>query len=408
MAYQADFLQGISLPVPNFTGTAPAVLDYPNYSVLMSHDGEKRSPLAVCLNVSQSQRFKTQSKRHWRKDSRLAHEHQLGNDYYKNNPWDKGHMARRAAAAWGQSQDEAQAASDETYYYTNSCLQHENLNRDEWLGLEDWVLALDLAKDGELSVFSGPFYGEHDRTVRPADKPTALIPAGFFKVVCFVHNETHQLDVRAFALYQDIEAIKDKAGRTRYNNQSYQVTITEIEALTGLRFERSIYHANPLYFYCDHIHPDENVEHLPECIEVSGPEDVIAKGHARQTVHDDIVDVFIASAMVNPAGKDSGNEWVSLINLGAKPIDVSGWMLMDQAGGALVIDTVIKEVGKRQLLAGESLVIPDVRPLRLVNTGDVIKLFDNRGARIDRVNYTQRMVKAGKPVVFLHPRDTLA
>lgn len=408
MAYQADFLQGVLLPIPSFTGAVSDMLDYPHYSVVMNHHGEKRSPLVVCLNIAQSQRFKTRSKSGWRKDSRIHRDDQLGNDYYKNNPWDKGHMARRAAAAWGASLAEAQAASDETYYYTNSCLQHENLNRDEWLGLEDWVLALDLAKDGELSVFSGPFYGAHDRTVRPEDKPTALIPAGFFKVVCFVHNETHQLDVRAFALYQDIEAIKDKTGRTRYNNQSYQVTITEIEALTGLRFERSIYHANPLYFYCDHIHPDENVEHLPECIEVSGPEDVIAKGHIRQTVHDDIVDVFIAAAMVNPAGKDSGNEWVSLINLGAETIDLSGWKLMDQSGAELVMDAVIGLSEQRKLAAGESLVIPDIRPLRLVNTGDVIKLFDNSGARIDRVNYTQRMVKAGKPAVFLHPRDTLA
>ena len=43
------------------------------------------------------------------------------------------------------------------------------------------------------------------------------------------------LDVRAFVIYQDEEALRDKRGRHRYNNQNYQVTVSEIEDLTGTK-----------------------------------------------------------------------------------------------------------------------------------------------------------------------------
>jgi hypothetical protein len=37
----------------------------------------------------------------------------------------------------------------------------------------------------------------------------------------------------------------------------------------------------------------------------------------------------------------------------------------------------------------------------------VIKLFNESNERIDWVNYTEPMVTAGKPVLFLTPRNTL-
>ena len=48
-----------------------------------------------------------------------------------------------------------------------------------------------------------------------------------------------------------------------------------------------------------------------------------------------------------------------------------------------------------------------LKPLALSNNGDVIRLYDADGARIDWVNYTRQMVEPGKPVLFLSPRDTL-
>ena len=72
-------------------------------------------------------------------------------------------------------------------------------------------------------------------------------------------------------------------------------------------FDYSIYEANPLYFSDTNTKPEENVILLPEEIEVAKPQDLVAAGDQRQTILDDIIDVFIAVAMPDPAGADAGN-----------------------------------------------------------------------------------------------------
>lgn len=413
--YKDDFLGGgITLPIPTFSIELSSevyeegqVFDYPNYSLVMNGSANKRSPVIVCLNIDQNKFKATSRSDRWRTDSRIGNDNQLDNAYYANNPWDRGHMARRTSAAWGDSIRDAQHASDETFFFSNSCLQHANLNQDEWLGLEDWVYGLSLDSNGKITSFSGPFYADFDRTIQPSGRRIARIPAGFFKVVCFVNKDTNALDVRAFVVYQDAEAIKDKGGRALYNNEHYQVTITEIEQLTGLRFDDSIYHANPLYFREDNVQPSENVVHLPERIEVSKSADIISSGQTRQTLKDDIVDIFIAAAMVDPEGADASNEWVSLINLGREIVDISGWILSDNSNKKLSIDSVLTEPSDRIMNPGQSVTIKGLNPVQLSNSQDIIMLSDASGARIDRVTYNKRMVRTGRPVIFLSPRDTL-
>ena len=48
-------------------------------------------------------------------------------------------MVMRSNTAWGATIDEAQIADDDSYFYTNAAFQHMNLNRDEWVGLEEDV-----------------------------------------------------------------------------------------------------------------------------------------------------------------------------------------------------------------------------------------------------------------------------
>jgi endonuclease G len=412
--YNESFLEGVILPIPKFNTILSSevlnqgeVFHYPTYSVVANSSPDKRSPVIVCLNIDQALLKGTSRSDRWRIDPRIQFENQLDNDYYAFNPWDRGHMARRTSAAWGSSMRDAQYAADETFYYSNSALQHANLNQDEWLGLEDWVFGLELDKDGKITSFSGPIYGDFDRSIRPSGRRTALIPAGFFKVVCFINKDTEQLDVRAFVIYQDAEALADKSGRTRYDNQHYQVTVTEIEELTGLRFDDSVYEANPLYYSGANAKPEEHVSNFPEQIEVAKPADLVAAGDQRQTIKDDIVDIFIAAAMPNPEGSEASNEWVSLLNLGSQAIDLTGWALSDNSDKRLVIDTVVGDPASRVLGPGESIVVKGLKPLRLANTGDIIKLYDADGARIDWVNYTKPMVRSGEPVVFLSPRSTL-
>ncbi|RDV29350.1 DNA/RNA endonuclease [Alteromonas aestuariivivens] len=416
-AYDPNFLDGFNLPLPSFAPhlqadivedldlTGAIIADYVHYSLAMNGAEERRSPVFVALNIDQNLLKKTNRTDRWRIDPRIAPEFQLDNAYYRNNDWDRGHMARRTSAAWGANTPEAQRASNETFYYTNACLQHANLNQDEWLGLEDWVYALELDKDGKITSYSGPFYADYDRSVHPSGQPLALVPAGFFKIVCFV-NKQDKLEVRAFIIYQDEKALADKSGRKKYNNQVYQTTVAQIEELTGLQFEPEVYHANPMK-HC--TRPTNTTSErtvngepvlVPEMIEVAKPSDIQNEISARQTIKDDVVDIFISAALVNPRGKDRGNEWIALINLGAEDVDLTNWTLTDNQDHPVA-------VGNVTLAPGESVVIKQLGKIQLGNNGDVIKLYDDQGARIDWVNYTDKMVKPGVPVLFLSPRDTL-
>ena len=57
--------------------------------------------------------------------------HTSDNDDYKDNPYDKGHLA--PAAAFNCTRDMVKA----TFSYLNCALQHEGLNRGPWKELEE-------------------------------------------------------------------------------------------------------------------------------------------------------------------------------------------------------------------------------------------------------------------------------
>lgn len=171
---------------------------------------------------------------------------QLGNSYYRRNVYDRGHLARRSAAAWGRTEEEAKAASDATMYYSNACLQHENFNQDEWLELEDWVKYLQDDVNDRVSVFSGPIYTRRDGTAKMIGSPRAEIPTAFFKVVCFV-NKKGDLATVAFIMAQDAKAISDKNAKNRnFDRNTYQVSVKMIEDETGLLFDQRVKEANPI------------------------------------------------------------------------------------------------------------------------------------------------------------------
>ena len=410
--YKKDFLDNIVLPLPGFSPMLEETVlrnthldeeiyaHYVNYSVITSKD--KRAPIISALNIDQNKLKSTRRRDKWQIDSRIGAEHQLNNDYYHRNPWDRGHLARRAAASWGDSSREAQRASDETFYYSNASLQHENFNQDEWLALEEWVSSLDLDKDGKITSFSGPVYGDFTRIITPEGREFAEIPSAFFKIVCFVNKHTDALDVRSFLMYQDIEALADKKGRRALSNfQIYQVTVSEVEEKTGLEFDNAIYESNPLlYRENEKAREDLNVTDFPERIEVDSVVDIQDKETPRVYVADEEVDVFIIASMVNPKGKERDGEWVSIINLSAEDVNLNGWTLWDHKRKKLQLNTVVDE-DSLLLSPGDSVVIKPVSPLMLSNAGGTISLFNENDQRIDRVKYSRANAKPeGKPVIF--------
>lgn len=99
---------------------------YINYSLATST--ARRQPIVVAANIDQTKIVSGIKRGSWRTDQRIG-KFQLDNAYYRNNDWDRGHLARRSAMAWGDSRGQAQAASDDTMVYTNAALQHSNFNQ---------------------------------------------------------------------------------------------------------------------------------------------------------------------------------------------------------------------------------------------------------------------------------------
>lgn len=141
--FDEDFL-GVRVPFPTFSDDlSPDVLrkeafvdevwtPYIHFSVVTNR--ERRQPIAVALNVDQNKAksIKRRGSGHsWRTDPRVG-DAQLDNAYYRgrSNLYDRGHMARRATAAWGDTVENARKASEATMVYTNAALQHQNLNQD--------------------------------------------------------------------------------------------------------------------------------------------------------------------------------------------------------------------------------------------------------------------------------------
>ena len=96
-----------------------------------------------------------------------------------------------------------------------------------------------------------------------------------------------------------------------------------------------------------------------------------------------------------------------MINLGTETVDLNGWKLGYNSDHRVVIDSIAPDDESLSLRPGDSIVLKGLEPLRLGNKGGVIKLFNAKNERIDWVNYTKNMVAAGKPVLFLTPRNTL-
>ena len=165
--------------------------------------------------------------------------------------------------------------------------------------------------------------------------------------------------------------------------------------MTGLEFDDEIYEKNPLLFN-ENLEKREklHIEKFPERIEVDAPGEMIAKDETRDSVAVDKAAIFIAAAMVNPSGDEREFEWVSLINLSSKPVNLEDWTLSDSKHKPLQLNSVLKEE-QRILKPGEAVRIQPLSPVMLSNRGGVISLYDNQGQgrRIDRVRYTERDVE---------------
>src|SRR5262249_14736190 len=103
-------------------------------------------------------------------------------------------------------------------------------------------------------------------------------------------------------------------------------------------------------------------------------------------------DLLIVAALPDPLGVDRGHELVTLLNTTASPVDLTGWALVDAAGG--------RQDLTGSLAGGAVIQVATDGTLQLGNRGDALVLVNATGASIDQVAYKADKVSAGRTICF--------
>jgi endonuclease G, mitochondrial len=278
LGYQADFLgadYSVAQPEisPQSSGKAVRsdnlrnglILDYPNYSVVMNRETRQALYSAANADFNNNQG----QGRDFRLDTRIDRNLQLDDIYYRDlngmeNPYDRGHLTRRAAVAWGISQKQANDASRDSCFFTNISLQHKNFNQDEWHALEKAIQETNLDIDNRFNIFVGPVFTDLDRFVMPSSTlAPGRIPSAFWKIITYIGKDSKQLEANAFLVFQDEVAISAMDQVLGNNDLQpfdlYQTSTTLIEELTGLQFPDPVFENNPMFFFENDFTQENNI-----------------------------------------------------------------------------------------------------------------------------------------------------
>src|SRR5687767_10111390 len=247
--YDPDFL-GFSVPLPKL---APSIrqlavkvpdtggheLKYYHYSVIMNV--ARRLAFVCAVNFEGEAKVnhpRDKDGDRWFFDPRIRKENQVGEELYAGNPLDRGHLVRRADAAWGSTKKDAKRANDDTFHFTNCSPQHEVYNQSTkankkgvllWGNIENHIAAQ--GEGQRLSVFNGPVFRANDRKHRGIG-----IPREFWKVVVVKAADGNPTAL-AFILSQsslikNLPAEDFEVGPYK----PFQVRIRDLESKTKLDF----------------------------------------------------------------------------------------------------------------------------------------------------------------------------
>ena len=279
---------GFSLPMPEPQNTiirnvltvdgGGHELKYHHYSVIMNK--ARRLAYVSAVNIKSGARFhhKREGGDKWYFDPRVGEEFQAGNEFYADNPMDRGHLTRRADAAWGETEEEARIANDDTFHWTNCAPQHEVYNQSTraeqrglllWGTLENHIAAQVEGGIGKLSVFNGPIFRDRGSA---KDRPHRglPVPKEFWKVIAYRRDDRKPAAV-AFILSQQslIRNLPEEEFEVG-PYKPFQVKIRDIEHKTKLDFG-DLYKADPL----ERPGTEEAFESGTEVVGLDSLEDII-------------------------------------------------------------------------------------------------------------------------------------
>ena len=207
------------------------VIPYTHFSLAMSRS--RRFARWVAWNIDGAAiRRLSRSNISFRRDDRLPAEAQVGDELYKNNPLDRGHLARRADLLWG-SPAEARQANADSFYFTNITPQHEGFNQSGaggiWGQLEDALFAEVDVADLRVSVMGGPIFTEGDPSYR-----NVRLPKRFWKILYYREGENPAIRARGYVLTQE-DLLSPLEALELPEFSVYEVPVGQIGEMTGLR-----------------------------------------------------------------------------------------------------------------------------------------------------------------------------
>jgi len=273
MSYTHSFIVDFDVLVPEISSTevekfevngldhSHYFLEYLNYSVL--HNPFRKFPYFTASNIhgnlfkkiTRKELFKGKGDK-WKKDKRIPRTEQLGQELYSavKSDFDKGHLTKREDVQWGINRDEAIAAAESTFFFTNAMPQVDKLNRGIWRKIEDYILHQQtITHNIKINLFTGPVFLEDDPDfVTEIRDATIQIPYLFWKVIYYQSNNT--LHRTGFLTSQknllEKRRIVKPAARgedltgsdlfmTFKDAETYQVRVEFIENISGLTFHEA-------------------------------------------------------------------------------------------------------------------------------------------------------------------------
>jgi endonuclease G, mitochondrial len=246
--YDRAFL-AVPLPLPTPTADAELATDplpYHHFSVVMHR--KRKLALFTAVNIDGAKADQPRRDRDvWLLDPRIPASEQTGEEVYRDNDLDRGHLVRRLDPAWGP---QSAVAVDDTFHFTNCTPQHHEFNagRTLWVGLEDYVLQNAVTSDLKVSVVSGPVFDVDDPEYRGV-----TLPLQYWKIVAMVRTDGKP-SVTGYLLSQ--AALLDEYRSKRIPGalpesfsfgayRTFQVPVRRIAGLTGLELAAYIA-ADPL------------------------------------------------------------------------------------------------------------------------------------------------------------------
>lgn len=204
------------------------LIPYTHFSLVQS--ASRRFARFVAWNIDGGRlRRIDRAGQRFRLDPRLPEEVQVGEDLYRGNDLDRGHIARRADLTWG-TDAEARRANEDSFLFPNIAAQMARYNQSGrggvWGQVENSLFEQVEVQQLRASVVGGPILAEHYLEYRGVQ-----IPGAFFKVVYYVVGE--ELRAQALLLAQDLTGLQ----RLDLSSSStYIVDLADLEERTGLAF----------------------------------------------------------------------------------------------------------------------------------------------------------------------------